>query len=231
MDLKVAFFLSFSLAVHETLTSIIKKREIQKNIQEFPVCPPDYPSAFQDGAACCDFHANLNRSRTECSNWVVCPADKLATGCEDFENKCLWYHGGAFGAHGFNDDLDGVYVSKVLSHNRPVYFNDNGKGCIWWHSEVRYWWIGSCENVGTNEGFAYYMGTDMACPTTFFDEKSGLWTIASTNIPSSGSTSSFADGEFGTTSGTDGVITGNKWRQVCKWLIRPGTPPKCEDLK
>jgi hypothetical protein len=27
--------------------------------------------------------------------------------------------------------------------------------CVWWHQQYRHWWVGPCENVGTNSGFAY----------------------------------------------------------------------------
>ena len=38
-----------------------------------------------------------------------------------------------------------------------------------WHREGRHWWIGPCENVGSDDGFAY-QEDDQKCPSTF-----GVW--------------------------------------------------------
>ena len=63
-----------------------------------------------------------------------------------------------------DDEYNGVYSAQykkhlgdaskwVLINNRPVFTKDEGivDICIWWH-EYRHWWIGSCENLGANNG-------------------------------------------------------------------------------
>ncbi len=48
----------------------------------------------------------------------------------------------------------------------------NGDKCIWWYREYRHWWIGPCENVGTNSGYAYIY-PDVRCPSPSYGSK---WT-------------------------------------------------------
>jgi hypothetical protein len=50
-----------------------------------------------------------------------------------------------------------------LEGNRPV-FEKTGE-CVWWHRQSRHWWVGPCENVGLNDGYAYGEG-DSHCPSS-----------------------------------------------------------------
>ncbi len=57
----------------------------------------------------------------------------------------------------FPSEYNGIYsfdkFNGTLEGGRPV-FQRNGK-CVWWHRLYRHWWVGPCENVGKNTGFAY----------------------------------------------------------------------------
>jgi hypothetical protein len=63
-------------------------------------------------------------------------------------------------------EYNGIYsfdiMNDYLEGNRPVY-QRNGK-CVWWHLQYRHWWIGPCENVGMNTGYAY-VKKDSDCPS------------------------------------------------------------------
>jgi hypothetical protein len=63
-------------------------------------------------------------------------------------------------------EYNGIYSFNKLNDspegNRPVY-QKNGK-CVWWHRQYRHWWIGPCENVGMNTGYAY-VKEDSDCPS------------------------------------------------------------------
>ena len=64
---------------------------------------------------------------------------------------------------GMSDEYSGTYLpTKYLEGNRPVFQKEGGK-CIWWHYQYRHWWVGPCENVGSNAGFAY-LEEDFICP-------------------------------------------------------------------
>ncbi len=63
---------------------------------------------------------------------------------------------------GFNNEYDGRYVFGSKYSDGKQVFEKEDK-CIWWHRQYRHWWIGPCENVGTNSGFAYIQ-PDLRCP-------------------------------------------------------------------
>jgi hypothetical protein len=61
-------------------------------------------------------------------------------------------------------EYDGYYhqLKNFLEGNRPV-FEMTGN-CVWWHQQYRHWWVGPCENVGLNSGYAYAK-EDVDCPS------------------------------------------------------------------
>ena len=53
-------------------------------------------------------------------------------------------------------------INRYLMANRPIYQSD--QTCMWWHRSGRRWWIGYCEDLGTDYGFAY-LEEDFNCPS------------------------------------------------------------------
>ena len=65
---------------------------------------------------------------------------------------------------GFGNGYDGAYSSKGFSNSKQVFIKtDDDNKCIWWHRRYRHWWIGTCDNIGTNSGYAY-ISNDVQCP-------------------------------------------------------------------
>ena len=46
-------------------------------------------------------------------------------------------------------------------NNESVFIDENSDNCIW-KGEFNTWWIGVCDDVGQNKGFAYMK--DCKCP-------------------------------------------------------------------
>jgi hypothetical protein len=138
--------------------------------------------------------------------------------CEDDETHCtnlISIEGTEYGA------FDGWYNPTNYSEaNRPLFAN--GENCIWWFRAERHWWIGSCENVGTNYGYAY-LEDDDDCPGNY----EGIWRSGFTNevlsfqhneialapVPVAGSDPSPS---LGGTSGVNVVKQNRHYRQTCK---------------
>ncbi len=188
---------------------------IQDNQQDFYLCPPSHPKAFDFGRKCCkpDLFETLSWSEASCKGEV-----KYCSGftCEDDETQCtdsISIRDTEYGA------FDGWYNPTNYSEaNRPLYASD--ENCIWWYRAERHWWIGSCENVGTNNGFSY-LEQDFDCPDKF----EGIWRSGITNevlsfrhlvvafLPEAGSDiSTFLGG----TSGVNVVKQNRRYRQTCK---------------
>ena len=92
-----------------------------------------------------------------------------ASSCEDFNSfscaPCLFSIGCSeyVKINGMSYAYDGLYSpTKYLESNRVVFLKDDGH-CIWWNYQYRNWWVGQCENVGSNSGFAY-LEEDSTCP-------------------------------------------------------------------
>ena len=43
-----------------------------------------------------------------------------------------------------------------MSTHHRVWANSQGQ-CLWWH-ESKTWWMGSCEDIGENKGYAFAEG-------------------------------------------------------------------------
>ena len=55
------------------------------------------------------------------------------------------------------DNEDNVY----FFNKEPIFVNENGNKCIW-KQNISMWWIGNCEEIGQNKGFAYM--NNCKCP-------------------------------------------------------------------
>jgi hypothetical protein len=119
-------------------------------------------------------------------------------------------------------DLKGFSVQGFLEGNRPVY-EKNGK-CVWWHRQYRHWWVGPCENVGLNAGYAY-AENDIECPFGSLWRRGGsdeilhnvqieVMVIASSggDIPNRSSG----------TAGVNAVIRNGRYKQTCRPVYRNG---------
>jgi hypothetical protein len=122
--------------------------------------------------------------------------------------------------------------SGYLYANRPVYLkgNDAADGkCIWWHKEYRHWWVGPCENVGNNAGFAY-INEDTSCPYPYFNNDFKLtWRRGGSDEIVSGIESyawaiASAGGkkveDLTGTAGVNAIIQNRTYKQKCKFTFR-----------
>ncbi len=138
----------------------------------------------------------------------------------------------------FRLNKDEAFQPKIVVNNHPVFENGDGL-CIWWHEYRNYWMgketpqlhfhflhlfliIGSCENVGQNNGYAYLPG-DFSCPVVPYGEN-GSWRRGGSNAYLSGVTTFLAfafDGsetEQVSASGFVGFSRLNgKYRKTCTW--------------
>ena len=64
------------------------------------------------------------------------------------------------------------------NRNHQNYQIKNNDSCIWWHRGGRHWWIGPCENAGTDSGYAY-LQEDLDCIP--HGEARGTWRNALTD--------------------------------------------------
>ena len=95
---------------------------------------------------------------------------------------------------GFSFDDSGLYIkqknpgktedsSKGTKLERDVYRHENlTQHCIWWHKLYRHWWVGHCDNLGENHGFAY-LAPDTLCP---HEGKVGDWRRGGLDTPLEG---------------------------------------------
>ena len=63
-------------------------------------------------------------------------------------------------------------MDDVLEANRTVYQKNDS--CVWWHRGGRHWWIGHCQNIGTDSGYAY-LEEDYYCPYGNGGVLKGTW--------------------------------------------------------
>ena len=57
----------------------------------------------------------------------------------------------------FVDDDENMYNLN----DEPFFSNENGSYCVW-KQDTGVWWIGNCEDIGLDAGFAYMK--DCKCP-------------------------------------------------------------------
>ena len=58
-----------------------------------------------------------------------------------------------------------VRIDDYIEANRPIFsgLNERTGKCLWWHHQYRHWWIGPCDLISQNAGFAYIQ-EDVSCP-------------------------------------------------------------------
>ena len=137
----------------ETQEIQLEETPPEESILEFEICPQFHPYQTEEGKVCCSGQPSL-------TEWCGEAVDCTSSWCEDFHSPC----GGTwFTYENLSPEYDETYFyfSKILKANHPI-FKKDGK-CIWWHQPFRYWWIGPCENVGSNTGFEY-IEDDAGCP-------------------------------------------------------------------
>ena len=149
-----------------------------EDILDLDVCPKSHPFAFQFGQACCSEQGGLDQwTQTFCNGeGIYCDGPSCedfrtcSLGCGEFFPTC--WSKATLRIHNLSPDYDGDYSYSelpsnkfILEGNRPVFQGENElkEKCIWWHHEYRHWWIGPCDSIGLNAGFAYIQ-EDIGCP-------------------------------------------------------------------
>jgi hypothetical protein len=119
-----------------------------------------------------------------------------------------------------------TWIMKIFFLKAIVLFLKKNGTCLWWHRQYRHWWIGPCENVGLNEGYAF-AEEDFDCP----DVKQ-TWRRGGSNEILHGArvdieyVSAQAEGyipeESSATAGVNAVIRNGRYKQICKPVYRSG---------
>ena len=152
------------------------------DILDFGVCPISHPYAFQSGQACCSEQSTWTQwtqtfcngdaiycDTFSCEDLVTCPFR-----CPPFERGCK--SESTFTITNLSLGYDGEYFSdsedNYIEANRPIFsgLNERTGKCMWWHHQYRHWWIGPCDLIGQNAGFAYIQ-EDVSCPAECKKEK------------------------------------------------------------
>lgn len=218
-----------------------------EDIFDFGVCPKSHPFAFQSGQQCCSERITDSDCRGEaikcnsnsCEDHSYCCADCCKGSCRVGEDLQI---------ENLSADYDGkYYATKYLEANRPIFegsYERDGK-CIWWHRLYRHWWIGYCDDIGDNAGFAY-INEDLGCPSECTPEveigvfpcpeKSMTWRRGGSNEVITGVLVNASIGRFvgasaavelDSTSGTVGIDNavnqdGTSYKQNCRFVRRNG---------
>ncbi len=211
-----------------------------------PVCPANFDRAFANGSQCCHYSENYKTTVKVAPRLTsLCPSGESApcpdgSGCEDNPPSCFEF----FELEGFGKDYDGFYnfdtkhqyeASKQLYVLEPD-FQVQGDKCIWWFRPCRRWWLGHCEHVGTNTGFAY-IDADVVCPhpeeQRWMNPETGKYFVDIRNY-SAERCKHFADGTAvcGATStsplssvasnGENAVVVNNRYVEMCSWRFSNG---------
>jgi hypothetical protein len=158
----------------------------------------------------------------------------LSPPCEEFKIKCARRHLDYFYFENASpeyskSDFIRCFNGCSLESNQQVFKSDDK--CVWWHLQYHHWWVGPCEKVGLNDGYAYGE-EDVDCPTDVKTWRRGgsneILQVAIVQLfPQEGgfaSSPSSAD-EPDESSGTAGVnlITRNgQYKQICRPVYRNG---------
>ena len=239
-----------------TIKFFITPEEDEEDILNFGVCPTSHPFAFNYGQKCCSGKGSLTQwTEQSCDGNAIycdssscddswpcshCPAT-LRIGCYSYgilriENLSPFYDGEYY----FNSNKEEYWH---LEANRPIFqgINVAEGNCLWWHSLYRHWWIGPCQNIGTNNGFAY-IAEDIGCPLLCETIKNGecrasnpmTWRRGDSNevisnvkiyIDCGAAASAGGQEVIETTSsvGVNAVIQDNKrYKQSCRFVYRNG---------
>jgi hypothetical protein len=216
-------FLMWCLIENIFSQSSVANLPILYNQHDFDLCPESHPRAFECGGKCCKPDPN-----EEIPSWsgASCPGEVIDCSgltCKSYEIDCT---ASILIQQTENEEFDGSYTQTDYSEaNRPLYASD--ENCIWWYRAERHWWIGSCQNVGTKDGFAY-LEQDFDCPDKFesiwrrriTNEALSLVNYLQTTAPSRPATarpgSASEHSRFlGSTSGVNVVKQNRRYRQSC----------------
>ena len=145
-------------------------------IFDFGICPKSHPFAFQSGQQCCSKRSNWPDTNCE-GDAIYCDSNS----CEDHWSccgpSCPLFRGAlseTLEIENLSPDYDGRYRrTRHLEANRPIFevfhgARQNDK-CMWWRHFSRHWWIGLCDDIGDNAGFAY-IDEDLSCPSECIPE-------------------------------------------------------------
>jgi hypothetical protein len=214
----ICLIFCFALKSQACLSQDQKENNVQEeSILEFAVCPKSNPYKREEGKVCC---SEPIYSRFGCGETVDCPSIR----CEDADNACGVY---SYNFTNMATDYDGAYteIHDILEANRPIFQNDDK--CIWWHQPTRHWWIGPCENVGSDTGFAY-IENDETCPDSEIWQRSGTnETIPDIDVyingyvvltEASGKKSEYQSG----IAAVNVVVSQSTYRQQCRFKYRNG---------
>ena len=147
-----------------------KPDDISQN--DFELCPATHPAAFDKGRQCCN--SSSSWSSPTCNGESI---DCFGPPCEPFWTDCSTLYA-------FIDNTRCLYFDAIAEEgekyyrdaNRYVYEFDGT--CMWWRRPGRHWWVGSCDDVGTDAGYAY-LEEDLDCPVGF--REGGKWKRRDTN--------------------------------------------------
>ena len=189
----------------------------EESILEFALCPKSNPYVKEEGKVCCKEHL---RSRFGCGESVDCPSIR----CENADNPCDVK---SINFTNMSPKYDGEYLKleDILEANRPIF--QRNETCIWWHRPSRHWSIGPCENVGSEDGFAYIENDDICPFSKIWQRNDTHETIPDIDITgnvlyfpteSSGQRSGYQSG----IAAVNVVISRGIYKQQCKFKYRNG---------
>ena len=159
----------YLISAFSTLASALNTDEAD-NQHEFGLCPESHPTAFDSGRKCCSENAESFKSSWSSSACSGSSVDCSSPPCEDLGSSCEGYY-----PFSVNETLL-ILFSQIVEKtsykvdNRPIY--QSNETCMWWHRAGRNWWIGSCEDIGSDSGYAY-LKEDLSCPDS--DILDGGW--------------------------------------------------------
>ena len=138
--------------------------EEEEDVYGFEICPTSHPYAIQTGQKCCSDISNLSDwSSDSCEgttneNHRPCCTRCYDAGCHESITVKI---------HNLSPNYDEIYDKTAnLEANRPIFTGLNAREgkCMWWYRPSRHWWIGQCEDIGQNAGFAN-IDEDVSCPS------------------------------------------------------------------
>lgn len=207
------------------LNALPHPSKVKRDTTDFPVCPRSSPIAFNSGRHCClTDEVFLKDSSSTCPGNTItrCPSNNGR--CESWWTPCT----SSILVEDFdNEEYNGVYYTHedLLIHNRPVYVK-NDKQCLWWHRQFRHWWMGACEHIGDNQGYAWLV-QDLSCPTV--PQEKVIWRRGGNNAIIHGNITPYNRGIVGkdapaqsATAGSGARVFRGRYRQLCRWTFSNG---------
>jgi hypothetical protein len=123
----------------------------------------------------------------------------------------------------YNGHYQFDFHSGFLEGNRPVY--QNNRNCVWWHRQYRHWWVGPCENVGLNDGYAY-IEQDVNCVIGGVEMRRGgtdeIIHGAYINMYLSAAAGGWKPDQSSSTAGVNAIIRNGRYKQTCRMVYKNG---------